>query len=79
MPLLYGPDGKLIVYSHPTPTFEPFKVTRQLRRAYLRQCGIAHINRHFGLEPRKVRRVLGIALAKNPKFISDVRAATGAW
>ena len=83
MPIL-GPDGKPIVYT--TPIQEeakgvpaPFRPTRQLIRAYMRKVAIAHINRHFGPEPKRVRKSLARDLAKRPQFIKEVRNATKAF
>ena len=65
---------------HEQPDFPvQFTPTRQLLRAYLRKVAIAHINRHFGPEPRRLRRKLALTLAKRKQFIQEVRDVTKAW
>ena len=62
----------------PTAPFH-FSVTRQLKRAYLRQVAISHINKHYGGEIRKIRRSISLSLAKRPAFIAEVKGLTGAF
>ncbi len=79
--MLYGPDGKpaLITEPIPLPILAPFKVTRQLRRAYLRQCAIASVNQKAGGEDRRIRRAMARDLSKRPAFIEEVKKATHAF
>lgn len=82
--MLYAPDGKEITITERTipgavGPLAPFKPSRQMVRAYLRQAAIAHINRHYGLEDRRIRRSLALSLAKNQRFKDEVRNATQAW
>lgn len=84
---LLGPDGNPIIFTQSAPippkvtpkVEKPFVPTRQLKRAYLRQVAIAHINQHYGLELRPIRRSIALTLAKRSEFIVEVRATTKAW
>lgn len=90
MPIL-DPSGRPIYPAYPAPEtpaqvartiptpFKAFKPTRQLKRGFLRMVAIAHINKHFGPEPKRVRKSLARDLAKRPQFIEEVRNATKAW
>jgi len=63
----------------PRPVPVPFKVTRQLRRAYLRTCALSEINQLYSLEPRHLRRDMALKLAKRDFFIEKIRVATHAF
>jgi hypothetical protein len=83
LPIL-DPSGKPIVYYTPMQETakgipRPFTLTRQLKRQFMRRVAIAHINKHFGPEPKRVRKSLARDLAKREQFIQEVRYATKAW
>jgi len=77
--MILGPDGRPLANLSPRPVPIPFRVTRQLRRAYLRTCALSEINQLYSLEPRRIRRDMALKLAKRDFFIAKVREASHAF